>query len=326
MSAQRVAPMLAVAGDPPAGSSYWHEPKFDGYRVGVVVEDGQARLVSRGDRSLTAAFPTLAAAATAAAAGRSMVLDGEVVAVGAGGRPDFEALQARARRRGHGTGGPALRLVLFDLLHLDGHDLLDAPLWRRRELLEGLGLDQTPGVGLSPVFRDVDPAVLLRAVGDHALEGVVTKRVTSTYQPGRRSRAWVKTVIRHHTYVVIGGWHQGRARRAGAVGALLVGVPDPDGGGLRYVGSVETGWTRAEHAELAALLHDRVRPACPFAQPAASLPRAAVWVEPELTGRVAYREWTSTGMLRHPSWKGLHRHGSGTVGGASAPGHHHGEE
>ena len=204
---------------------------------------------------VTDRFPEVAAALEEALGSRSAVLDGELVAPGEGGLPDFERLQARART----TATPArvaahpVSFVAFDLLALDGLDLTGRPLWERRALLDGLGLDAHPRLLVSPVFTDVDPMVLLATARSYGVEGVVSKAPQSRYSSGRRSKAWIKTVVTQRSVFAVGGVAQGRSRRAGAVGSLLLGRPTGEGG-LEFVGEVGTGWTSASYAELTARL------------------------------------------------------------------------
>jgi len=142
------------------------------------------------------------------------------------------------------------------------------------------------------------------AARDQRLEGVVAKRIDSTYQPGRRSRDWVKVKIMRTQEVVVVGWAPGKGRRGGTIGALLLALPGPDG--LRYAGRVGTGFTDAALAELAAQLAPLGRTSSPLAD---AVPRAqavdAHWVEPRLVGEVAFTQWTTDDRLRHPSWRGL---------------------
>lgn len=125
---------------------------------------------------------------------------------------------------------------MFDLLHDDQQSLLRRPYRERRDRLEQLQL-AGDRVQVPATYTDVDGATLLRVVGEHGLEGVVAKRLGSVYEPGRRTRAWIKTPLRHTQEVVIGGWHPGEGRRANTIGSLLLGVHD-EHGQLRYAGHV----------------------------------------------------------------------------------------
>jgi bifunctional non-homologous end joining protein LigD len=190
--------------------------------------------------------------------------------------------------------------IAFDLLHLDGRSLLDLPYAERRELLAGLELDgaslQTPSHHLG------DARALLELTRERGLEGLVAKRLDSTYQPGRRSRAWIKIKNVRTADLVIGGWIEGQGGRAGRIGALVVGYHDDDGA-LHYAGRVGTGFTDRTLEDLGRLLSPLERKTTPFTgrQP----PKETRFAEPKLVAEVEFNEWTRAGTLRAPSYKGL---------------------
>jgi bifunctional non-homologous end joining protein LigD len=177
-----------------------------------------------------ARFPELVASLQTVVDGHTVILDGEIVALGKEGRPDFGRLQRRLRVTrpvaGLCAAVPA-RYYLFDILHLDGVDLTVRPYAERRGALESLGLSREGAVVVPPCWRDLDGRVLLDVTKDLALEGVVCKRAESTYQAGRRSRSWVKTVVRRKARFIVIGWITGRTE---PVGALLLAAHDPNGG------------------------------------------------------------------------------------------------
>jgi bifunctional non-homologous end joining protein LigD len=301
-----VAPMLATAGDPPTDPGWAFEFKWDGVRAVTAVAGDRVRAHSRRGNDVTGAYPELTDVA-ALLDGRPALLDGEVVALDAAGRPDFGLLQHRMHVR-----SPAPELleripvsyVVFDVLHLDGTALLAEAYDRRRALLEELGLTG-PRVRVPPANAGVDGTQLLEVARAHGLEGVVGKRRTARYEPGRRSAAWIKTALLHTQEVVIGGWTAGEGRRAHSIGALLLGAYD-EGGGLRYLGHVGTGFTEAALRDLLERLRPRERSGSPFDE---DVPRdearKARWVQPELVGEVVYRVLTRDGRLRHAAWRGL---------------------
>jgi bifunctional non-homologous end joining protein LigD len=298
--------MLASAGDPPAGAGWAFEFKWDGVRAVTAVAGGRVRAQSRLGNEITAAYPELTGL-TELLDGRPVLLDGEVVALDDAGRPDFGTLQHRMHVR---TPDPDLvaripvSYVVFDLLHLDGVALLREPYDRRRELLEGLGL-AGPRVRVPPAAPGVSGAQLLDVARAHGLEGVVGKRRTSRYEPGRRSPSWVKTALLHTQEVVIGGWTAGEGRRAQTIGALLLGAYDA-AGSLRYLGHVGTGFTDAALRSLLGELQGRGQAESPFDEQVPPLEaRKARWVRPELVGEVVYRVRTKEGRLRHAAWRGL---------------------
>ena len=233
-----------------------------------------------------------------------MILDGEVIAVDKNGRPSFELLQGRMGLVGEADIRRKLKeipvgYVIFDLLYLDGHLTMPLPYTERRRLLEELELKgrfwQTPP-------STSDGAATLEASKKLGFEGVMAKRLDSTYQPGKRSDAWLK--IKNHLgqELVIGGWLPGAGAREGRIGALLVGYYD--GPKLVYAGKVGTGFTEKMLDRLQSLLEPLRSDTSPFdagMQP----PKGAIFVEPRLVGEFEFTEWTRTGHLRHPSFKGL---------------------
>lgn len=290
-----VAPMLATtAAELPDGDEWVFELKWDGIRALAFTADGAARLVSRNGNDLTARWPVLQQLPEPLD-GRQVVLDGEVVAFDAAGRPSFSALQ----EGGHAHG---LAYVVFDVLHLDGHSLRDLPWADRRPALERLA-----PVGacwqMPPAWDDGE--ALQEASRERRLEGVMAKRRSSAYAAGRRSREWrkIKNVCRQE--FVIGGWVGGSGNRHGRLGALLLGYHETgrDGRPLRFAGRVGTGFTNEELARLEGLLAALATDASPFEERVPH--KGCHFVRPELVAEVEFTEWTHLGTLRHPSYKGL---------------------
>ena len=302
-----VRPMLAVPGDLPATEQDWsYEFKWDGVRAVGYVDGGRLRLITRSDRDCTGTYPELRGIGEVLGA-RQAVLDGEIIALDAGGRPSFEALQPRinvvdvARARRLAQRSP-VTFVLFDLLYLDGVSTVGLSYLERRRLLESLGLEgerwNVPATHPGP------GADLLAAARSVGLEGVVAKRSDSPYRPGQRSGDWVKVKVTHTQEVLVGGWTPGKGERTRRIGALLVGVPGDDG--LEYVGKVGTGFTEASLDDLQRTLEPLRRPGPPFTRPPPAAEAAgATWVEPELVGEVRFTEWTRAGRLRQAVWRGL---------------------
>lgn len=301
-----IRPMLASPGALPVGTGWAFEFKWDGVRAIAYVRGGRVRLLTRNDLEVSATYPEVRALPSLLG-DRDAVLDGEIVALGARRQPDFGRLQSRmhvARPGDDLIARVPVVYYVFDLLHLDGRSLLGEPYSTRREELAALGLSGRTEVRAPPSFTDVDGRDVLAVAEDYGLEGVVAKRVSSRYEPGRRSTAWVKVPLVRTQEVLIGGWRPGDGRRAGTVGSLLLGVPTDDG--LRYVGKVGTGFTDAALRDLRERLLPLARAASPFAGPVPlDQARRAHWVEPELVGEVEYRTWTADGRLRHSSWRGL---------------------
>lgn len=301
-----IKPMLAVAGDlPDARLTGWAtEMKWDGARAISYIGGSQVLVFSRNDRDVSVSYPELQVLRDAL--NQDAVLDGEIVAMDSDGRPNFGLLQSRmhvvdpARVSTLRERVPVCYLV-FDVLALDGHRVLHLLYEQRRQLLEQLELS-AEGIVVPPSFRG-DPADVLKASLDTGLEGVVCKRLDSVYTPGRRSRSWVKVKHQRMQEVVIVGWEPGEGRRAGEVGALLLGVHIDDE--LTYVGQVGTGFSDRTLADL----RKRLKPLETEKPAVAGVPReyarSAHWVRPELVGEVVYGEWTQDVRLRHPSWRGL---------------------
>jgi bifunctional non-homologous end joining protein LigD len=299
-------PMLATTGELPKGRGWAYEFKWDGIRAGVAVEGGRIQIRSRNDLDLTAAFPELRGLGESLGM-TTAFLDGEIVVLDADGAPRFGLIQHRlhvdsprvAARLAKET--PA-SLMAFDLLYLNGLSLLELPYRDRREVLESLGIGGDHWA-VSPSFTGHGSDVM-RTAQQNGLEGVVSKRTTSPYRPGRRSDEWIKTKFVRTQEVVVGGYTAGNGARRDTFGALLLGIPG--NGGLTYVGKVGTGFSGSDRAELIERLRRVERKTSPFAPPP-PLPRSAgiVWVRPTVVGEVQFGEWTSEGHLRHPSWRGL---------------------
>ena len=298
-------PMLATAGALPSDDDAWaYEVKWDGVRALVAVAGGRVTVTSRNGNDVTSAYPELSALGDQLGP-TSVLLDGEVVAPDERGRTDFGRLQARMHVA-HPT--TALRrdvpvqLLLFDVLHLAGTPLLDRPYDDRRTALEDLGLQG--GSWSVPAAFLGGGAVVLEATRAQGLEGVVAKRRTSLYLPGRRSDDWRKLKHVRRTSAVVAGWQPGEGGRAGRIGSLLLGQHGP--AGLEFAGHVGTGFSAATLAELGRRLEPLRRDTPAYAT---TVPReharSAVWVEPVLVVEVDYTEWTRDGRLRHPSYKGL---------------------
>ena len=296
-------PMLASAGDVPRGAGWAFEFLWDGLRCLAHTDDDGLRLVTEAGRDVTSHFPELGVAAPWTSTS-GLVLDGVVVALDGVGRPSAGKL-----RRRHRVAHPSevlqarvpVSFYVFDVLEVAGSSTRRLPYRQRRELLAELDLSGSRVV-IPPFFMGVDADAVVATARRYGLDGVVAKRLESTYQVGRRSRSWIETPVRRTQEVVVGGWVPARGR-PDTVGALLVGVPGESG--LRYSGRVVTGVTAAARRELEDVLAALERPVSPFA---ASLPEdagGARWLAPRLVGQVEHRRWTATGLLERPTWQGL---------------------
>lgn len=303
------APMLAQLGLlPPSDQDllYGYEMKWDGVRAIGYIERGSLRLISRNGLDVTAGYPELGPIAGAVSS--DAVLDGEIIAFDERGVPSFAALQPRMHQRDPTKVKMLMRItpvtyLIFDVLHRDDRTTIRLPYGERRDLLTRT-ISDGDSWRVPPHYVGGGPEAYAMS-GELRLEGVVAKRLASPYQPGRRSRDWVKVKNFRTQEVVIGGWKPGEGRRASMIGSLLIGVHDDDGR-LRYAGHVGSGFTESMLQDLAARLAPLVRATSPFDD---EVPReharAARWVEPVLVGEIQYGEWTPDGRLRHPSWRGL---------------------
>ena len=314
-----LAPMLAKVGPlPPSGDEDWaYEIKWDGIRALGYADSGDWCMQSRRLEDVTARYPELASIA-AQLGERSAVLDGEVVALDAEGRPRFQLIQQRmgltsaaaVARRVKQT---PVDFVIFDLLHLDGRCTRDLPYVERRELLLGLELEGPRW--RTPRHRLGGGEELLEAARQQGLEGIVAKRCESPYRPGKRGGDWIKARVWQRQEFVIGGWIPGEGRRANRVGSLLVGHYDRRASELRrgeeqrlvLAGGVGSGLKEDDLALLTKELSKRERPDTPFDEgvPRGPKARLARWCEPELVCEVSWTEFTREGTLRQPAFKGM---------------------
>ena len=290
------APMLAsLADEVPQGAGWLHEVKWDGYRAIVTLAGGEVELTSRNGNSLTSRFAPVAKAVELAVKTPDCVLDGEVCALDEQGRASFSAMQ---------QGSGPLVLYVFDVLEVDGESLVELPLTERRKRLEELLDKRNRTVRLSAAFDDGN--ALFDAAVKQKLEGIVSKKADSRYQPGKRSRDWLKVKTHGRQELVVAGYTKGQGRRSDGFGALVLGVNEA--GGLRWAGNVGTGFDDQEIARLLGRLKPLRRGDSPFAE-VPKMPRVrkgdVVWVEPTLVAEVRFAEWTHDGRLRAPVYQGL---------------------
>jgi bifunctional non-homologous end joining protein LigD len=300
-----VEPMRATLADRPFSHPDWlYEVKWDGYRVEAVVREGRVRLWTRNRQDAGRYFPDLAEASDWIDA-REAIVDGEVVALDADGRPRFSLLQDRTgirTGRAPGTrrrGEPApIVYQAFDLLHLDGHSLLGVPLEERKRLLRNR-LRPHPLVRYAG-HVDGEGEAFLAAAEQQELEGVVAKLRRSSYEPGRRSRAWLKLKLRREQEAVVVGWLPGQGSHRD-LGSLILAVRSGD----RWIhaGQVGSGIDARMRRALRSQLDELARDDSPL-DPVPKL-KGARWVEPRLVVRVEFAEWTADGLLRQAAFKGL---------------------
>ncbi|QEO14192.1 ATP-dependent DNA ligase [Agromyces intestinalis] len=302
-------PMLATPGTAGlvGGEDWALEWKWDGIRVLARVDDGVVRLTSRSGRDETARYPELAGLASALRA--DAVVDGELVALDEQGRPSFELMQPRMnlvdpREIAGLAASVPVRLLLFDVLDVAGVPTIDEPYEQRRVRLERL---LRPGTELPvevPPLAEGTPAEALEGAERRGYEGVVAKRLGSRYRPGVRSPDWVKLKLSRTQEVVVGGYRRGVGSRTGLIRSLLVGIPGADGR-LEYAGRVGSGIGERQGRALLQALREIETDVSPFVEVPAADASDAQWVEPRLVGELEFGEWTSTGVARHPRWRGL---------------------
>lgn len=294
--------MLASPGTHvPPGEDWRHEVKWDGVRALTRVAGGVVTMTSRNANRITAAWPELA---TAPEVGDDTVVDGEIIALNERGVPDFRVLADRMHVRKPATVArlaervPATYMV-FDLLRLDGEDLCGLPLEERRARLAGLDLSRS-GWQVPPEYDD--GAMLLQATRAQGLEGIVSKRVDSTYRPGQRTPHWLKFPHRHRGSYVVGGWRP-QTGSSDRLAALLVGEPTPDG--LMYRGRVGSGIGPKQSRVLAELLAPLTSTANPFGDEVPRVDAAGTtWVEPVVVVDID-THGLGYARLRQPSYQGV---------------------
>jgi bifunctional non-homologous end joining protein LigD len=302
---ERIEPMMAkLVTKPPAPDGAWaFEFKWDGIRAEAYVEGGTVRLVSRSGEVVTARYPEIHAMGRALGS-KEVILDGEIVALDDKGRPSFEEIQQRMgltseteiRRKMKDV---PVTYMVFDVMWQDGHSLLKETYVARRKALEALKLNgaswQTP-----PSEKGGGPE-MLEASNKAGLEGIMGKKLDSPYEPGRRSGVWVKVKNHDRQEFVIGGWLEGEGKRTGHPGALLVGFYAKDK--FVYAGKVGTGFTDAMLDKLQSAMKPLALDKNPFNVGAP--PKTAHFVKPKLVAEVQFVEWTRSGQLRAPAFKGL---------------------
>ena len=299
-----VQPQLATLVDSvPQGDEWLHEIKFDGYRVLCRIDNKHARFLTREAQDWTGRFGALVEAAQGLPIHQAF-LDGEVVALEENGKTNFQLLQNSLKQNNTAT----LVYFVFDLLYLDGWDLTRSPLRDRKKLLEQILKPKRASKMLGPPLRYSEHWIgqgdeLYQESCRKGLEGIISKKADQPYRSGR-SRDWLKIKCSKNQEFVIGGFTEPAGSRSG-LGALLVGVHDEQGN-LLYAGRVGTGFTQQSLKELRSRLDSLERKSPPFINPPKGAEARGVhWVEPKLVGAVAFAEWTTDNLLRHPSFQGL---------------------
>jgi len=294
------APMLATLSDSnqiPRVDGWEYEIKWDGYRIVARVAGGEAVLRSRKDQDYSQRFANVAKELVKALKTPDCVVDGEVCALDEEGRPSFSAMQ---------QGKPDTPIVyyVFDLLEVEGEPVIDLPLSERRKRLRKLLDGRNRTVQFSQPVEDGQ--ALYEAAKERRLEGVMGKKTDSRYEPGKRSRYWLKFKTHGEQEFVIAGYTRGKGRREWSFGSLVLATYGAEG--LEWAGNVGTGFDDAEQEKLLKKLRPLERKTSPFPTPP-KMPRVrkddVVWVEPKLVAEASFAEWTHDRRLRAPVYLGL---------------------
>jgi bifunctional non-homologous end joining protein LigD len=302
---EKLSPQLAtLATGVPAAGEWVYEIKFDGYRLMTRLENGEAKLVTRGGHDWSAKMPGLARELGLLGL-KSAWLDGEIVVLGDNGAPDFNALQ---KSFDHPTSSSDIVYFLFDLPFFEGYDLREVELVERRQLLKAFLEEKgTDHLRFSADFKG-DPASILSSARRMNLEGVIAKRTDAPYS-SRRTETWLKLKCKQRQEFVVCGYTD-RSDGSPQIGSLLLGVNSSQG--LVPVGSVGTGWSSEEAGELKLKLAKHEVGRAPFSvgesKPGRWSKRAVGserWVEPRLVAEVEFSDWTPDGQIRHASYIGL---------------------
>jgi bifunctional non-homologous end joining protein LigD len=291
----------------PDGKAWVYEVKFDGYRALGIRQGSKIRLISRSNKDLSRQYPEIVESLTSLP-DKDWVVDGEIVALNEKGVPSFQLLQ----NIGSAKEDRPLHYFSFDLIHLNGKDLIGLPLFQRKQILEAI-LESSDGRILFSANIEGDPEILLKEVRKRGLEGVVAKRKESKYEPGKRSGAWQKFKAEAGQEFVIGGFKP--SSRSNSLDSILAGYYK--GKKLMYAGSVRAGFTPHTRVEVFSRIKDLVDPKCPFS----NLPEEekgrwgeglteedmekCIWVKPRVVVRIDFTEWTGANHLRHAKFAGI---------------------
>lgn len=292
-----IPPMLAKTGKPFDSDRHLFEVKWDGVRAVAYVERDGLRLHSRHRRDLIGRYPELEVLRKLPP---GTILDGELCVIGSDGKPDFHAALTREASRGgrmiKATRGQPITYVVFDLLYRDFAPLLDRPLVERRAQLQQLLGDFKQRSVACPEGTIGEGRKFFAAIEARGLEGMVVKRLDSRYQPGERTGHWLKVKCSQRLHCLILGFEPDGEED---FKSLIVATND-QGGTLRCVGRVGTGFTAAVRERLRQELFARLRD-----EPLIDAGISGRWIEPGLYCSVSFLEWTAHGNLRGPVFLGL---------------------
>ncbi|HEY8443396.1 MAG TPA: DNA ligase D [Clostridia bacterium] len=289
--------LAKLVNTPPESDDWLYEIKYDGYRIVAFVEDGSVRLITRGGKDFTKHFEPIAQSIEKWAQDRPMVLDGEVVIIDNQGRTDFQALQSYMKN----PKGKSLTYIVFDLMALDGADLRDYPLIKRKEILSDLMKDAPKNLYYSKHVigngkQNLEAACRLK------MEGIVGKKINSKYT-GARNGDWIKLKCSNSQEFVIGGYTKTNKKIKG-ISSVLLGYYE--GENLIYCGRAGTGFTEKTAQELEQKFESIKQPEPPFSNaPKPKKDENVFWIKPQYVAQVNFAEWTQDNLLRQASFKGL---------------------
>ncbi|HUZ58306.1 MAG TPA: non-homologous end-joining DNA ligase [Hanamia sp.] len=301
---QLIKPMLSTLVDKPFDEEGWlYEIKWDGYRALAYLENGNVEIKSRNNKFLNEKFYPLYNALKKWNV--NAIVDGEIIVANKDGMPDFSALQSwRSEADGE------LLFYIFDLLWLNGKDLTQISISERKESLIEI-MPEIKNIRISDSF-EAGASDFFEVAKKLSLEGIMAKKADSKYYPDERTKEWLKIKTGNSQEVVIGGFTHNEGSEK-AFSSLLVGLPE--NGTLQYTGKIGTGFSNKLQKEMMQQFEPLIRNKCPFLntpdinKPSRFRPNppkaAATWLEPKLICEVFYREMTSNGVMRHPSFKGM---------------------
>ena len=300
-----IRPMLAKTGKPFDSEDFFFEPKWDGLRAILFLQEGRIELQNRNLRDATGSYPELQKISDRIRA-KAAIIDGEVVVLREDGVPDFGRLQAR-----FGVDDPKridilgrttpVTYVAFDLLHLEGQDIITLPLVERKKRLKSIA-KESPYL-LYGEHIEAEGTRFFKEATSRGFEGVIGKESRSQYVPGLRTDSWVKIKQINTADCVIVGWSEGEGARAPTFGSLILGAYDDDGQ-LKHVGNVGGGFSNIALNDLKGKL-SRIERSSATVEGSVDSPTPVTWVKPRLVVEVAYMALTNDRRLRFPRFKRL---------------------
>ena len=293
-----ISPQLAIQADaPPTQSDWLHELKLDGYRIQARLNKAKVELLTRTGLDWTHRMKSIAAEIANLPA-ETVLLDGEVVVLDENGLTSFANLQAAFKNKARHP----LTYFVFDLLHLNGHNLRNLPLTQRKQILAEIFANSSSETLRLSEHLDSDGAKVFQNACKLHAEGIVSKRANAAYTSGRTS-SWLKIKCAHQQEFIIGGFTL-PSNGIHGVGALLLGYYD-NHGKLIYAGRTGTGFTQKTHKLIRNQLDKLRTKASPFQAISAANSRGVIWITPKLVAQVSFATWTTDNLVRQAAFKGL---------------------